>query len=114
MDWKSNQEEDLMRSQGVLPSGCLNLNCIKIQAVNSPNTPRKTMTITPGTRPTTASDEGKESIPLLTISAIMRTATSSQDSVLYLIFEGVRVSQRSQLLTNRMEVYWMLRLKNQR
>ena len=42
----------------------------------------------PGTRPTTAREEGKESIPLLTISAIIRTATSSQDSVLYLICGG--------------------------
>ena len=40
----------------------------------------------PGTRPTTASDEGKESMPLLTISAIIRAATNSHDSVLYLIF----------------------------
>ena len=42
----------------------------------------------PGTRPTTAREEGKESIPLLTISAIIRTATSSHDSVLYLICGG--------------------------
>ena len=56
--------------------------------MKSPNTPRKTMRTTPGTRPTTASDEGKESIPLLTISAIIRAATSSHDSVLYLIFRG--------------------------
>ena len=51
----------------------------------------------PGTRPTTASDEGKESIPLLTISAIIRAATSSHDSVLYLIFGGGRVSQHLQI-----------------
>ena len=75
---------------GFIPSGCLSLNWIKIQAVNSPNTPRKTITTIPGTRPTTASDEGKESIPLLTISAIIRTATSSHDSVLYLILEGAK------------------------
>ena len=63
------------------------------------------MTIMPGTKPTTASDEGKESIPLLTISAIMRTATSSHDSVLYLILDGEEVSQQLQMLTDRMEVY---------
>ena len=85
------------RLSGLVPSGCLSLNLIKIQAVKSPNAPRKTMRTMPGTRPTTASDEGKESIPLLTISAIMRAATSSHDSVLYLIFGGGRVSQRLQI-----------------
>ena len=84
------QDQYLIRFGGYIPSGCLNLNWIKIQAVKSPNTPRKTMSTTPGTRPTTASDEGNESIPLLTISAIMSAATSSHDSVLYLIFVGGR------------------------
>lgn len=44
------------------------------------------MSIRPGTSPTTASDDGSESIPLLTISAIMSTATSGHESVLYRIY----------------------------
>ena len=82
------QYEDDTRIIFSVPSGCLSLNWIKIHAVKRPNAPRKTMRTTPGTRPTTASDEGKLSMPLLTISAIIRAATSSHDSVLYLIFVG--------------------------
>ena len=56
----------------------------------------------PGTRPTTASDEGKESIPLLTISAIIRAATSSHDRVLYLIFGGrATISQDPQFARSK-------------
>ena len=97
----ATQYENLTRIMFPIPSGCLNLNWIKIHAVKSPNAPRKTMRTTPGTRPTTASDEGKESIPLLTISAIMRAATSSHDSVLYLIF-GIRgtISQHPRFARN--------------
>lgn len=38
---------------------------------------------------------GKDNIPLLTISAIIKTATSSQESVLYLIFGGGRSQSRA-------------------
>jgi len=64
------------------PSGCLNLNWIRIQLVNSPKAPKNTIRMIPGIRPTTASEDGKESMPLLTISAIISTATSSHDRVL--------------------------------
>lgn len=65
-----------------IPSGCLNLNLIRIHAVNKPKMPRNTMMTRPGTMPTTARDEGNESMPLLTISAIINTATSCHDRVL--------------------------------
>lgn len=41
--------------------------------------------ITPSTMPTTAREDGKDSMPFETISAIIRTATSCHDIVLYLI-----------------------------
>lgn len=40
------------------------------------------MRMTPGTMPTTAREEGRDSMPLLTISATIRTATICHDSVL--------------------------------
>ena len=43
------------------------------------------MRVSPGTMPTTAREEGRESMPFETTSAIMRMATSSQERVLYLI-----------------------------
>lgn len=61
------------------------------QLVNSAKTPRNTMSTRPGTRPTTASDDGSESIPLLTISAIMSTATSGHESVLYRIYKPMSI-----------------------
>lgn len=63
--------------------------------MNSAKVPRKTMSISPGTKPTTASDDGSESIPLLTISAIMSTATSGHESVLYRIYTQAIVCQFS-------------------
>jgi len=51
-----------------------------------------TMIIKPGAIPTTASDDGKDNIPLLTISAIMSTATSCHVKVLYLIWNRPRQS----------------------
>ena len=48
--------------------------------------PKKMMSTSPGTKPTTASDDGRESMPLLTISAIINTATSGQERVLYWIY----------------------------
>ncbi len=94
--YQQTKHEDVTGTRkGPLPSGCLSLNSIRIQAVKSPKAPRKTMRTMPGTMPTTASDEGRESIPLLTISAIMRAETSSHDRVLYMIFEGKgRISQQ--------------------
>jgi hypothetical protein len=52
--------------------------------------------INPGTIPTTARDEGSDSMPLLTISAIIKTATSCHVSVLYLI-----LAHRQQSLPGR-------------
>ncbi len=69
-----------------LPSGCLSLNCINTQAVNNPKAPKNTITIMPGTNPTTAKELGRESMPLLTISAIISTATRGHDNVLYWIW----------------------------
>ena len=61
-------------------------------------TPRKTMRMTPGARPTIARLEGRDSMPLLTISAIMSTATNSHDNVLYWIYD---VSVREEKERNR-------------
>lgn len=47
--------------------------------------PRNMIRMTPGTMPTTAVAAGRESMPLDTISAIMRTATRGHDNVLYLM-----------------------------
>jgi len=58
---------------------------MRIQLVKVAKTPRKTMRMTPGTIPTTAKLEGRESMPLLTISAIISADTSCHDNVLYLI-----------------------------
>jgi hypothetical protein len=44
--------------------------------------PKKAIKITPGTMPTTAVAAGRDNMPLLTISAIMSTATKGHDSVL--------------------------------
>lgn len=66
-------------------SGWRSLNFTSNQDVYVANTPKNTIKITPGTIPTTAREEGRESIPFDTISAIMRTATSCHDIVLYLI-----------------------------
>ncbi|EKG20329.1 hypothetical protein MPH_02343 [Macrophomina phaseolina MS6] len=67
-------------------SGWRNLNSTSNHAVYVAKMPRKTIKMRPGTMPTTARDDGNDSIPLDTISAIMRTATSGQESVLYLIW----------------------------
>lgn len=48
--------------------------------------PRNKITMTPGTMPTTARLDGRLSIPLDTISAIMRAATSCQLIVRYWIW----------------------------
>lgn len=69
----------------VWTSGCLNLNLINSQLVYVAQIPRNAMTATPGPRPMLATAYGNDNMPLLTISAIMSTATRPQVSVLYLI-----------------------------
>jgi hypothetical protein len=66
-----------------MPVWGINQDCYIRQAGR--NSPRKAIKITPGTIPTTAVAAGRDNMPLLTISAIMRTATSGHDSVLYLM-----------------------------
>lgn len=66
-------------------SGWRSLKVTRSQEVYVAKAPRNTIKMTPGTMPTTASEDGRESMPLLTISAIMRIATSCHDMVLYLI-----------------------------
>ena len=60
-----------------MPVWGINQDCYIRQAGRNP--PRKAIKITPGTIPTTAVAAGRDSMPLLTISAIMRTATSGHD-----------------------------------
>jgi hypothetical protein len=54
---------------------------MRIQLVNVAKMPKKRIMIVPGTMPTTAKLDGSESIPLLTISAIINTATICHDRV---------------------------------
>lgn len=65
----------------ISPCGCLSLNCISSQLVKVAKMPRKRITTTPGTTPTTARLDGRLSMPLDTISAIISTATSCQVKV---------------------------------
>ena len=53
--------------------------------------------MTPGARPTTARLDGRDSMPLLTISAIISTATNSHDRVLYWIYESQHTMEKERI-----------------
>ena len=46
----------------------------RMRLVYRAKTPRKTMRMMPGTMPTTAREDGRERVPYVTISVIIRTA----------------------------------------
>lgn len=84
----------------VWTSGCLSLKFTSSQDVYVAQVPRMAIMMTPGTSPTTARAYGRDSMPFDTISAIIKTATSCHESVLYLICCNQQHSSNTVLLND--------------